>query len=105
MAVDGDIGAHELRWATDTAAELEIRTRQGSFEFVDDIPAFIDLEATVRKFNPKTRFVLTGSRSEKTLGRMFRQKSRYVIDLVGETGVLDLVALMKYLKAIMWEFI
>ena len=60
---------------------------------------FIDLEAAVRKFNPKTRFVLTGSRSEKTLGRMFRQKSRYVIDLVGETGVLDLVALMKYLKA------
>jgi ADP-heptose:LPS heptosyltransferase len=59
---------------------------------------FIKLEAEARRLDPRIRFVLTGSKGERALARVFRRKSKHVIDLLGKTSVLELTALMDYLK-------
>lgn len=59
---------------------------------------FIALEAAARKYNPRMRFVLTGSKTEKSLGNIFKRQSKDVIDLTGKFSVLELAALMSYLR-------
>jgi len=59
---------------------------------------FIALEAAARKYNPRMRFVLTGSKTEKSLGKIFKRQSKDVIDLTGKISVLELAALMSYLR-------
>jgi len=59
---------------------------------------FIELEAAARKDEPRMRFVLTGSKNEKSLGNIFKRQSKDVIDLTGNISVLELAALMSYLR-------
>ncbi|HEY3698988.1 MAG TPA: glycosyltransferase family 9 protein, partial [Spongiibacteraceae bacterium] len=58
---------------------------------------FVALEAALRKKNSRIRFVLTGSKGEKSLGRKFVKLAPTAINLIDKTAVLDLAALMKSL--------
>lgn len=59
---------------------------------------FLELEATLRKENPRIRFVLTGSKSEQHLAQKFIKSAPSSINLIDKTSVLELAALMHYLK-------
>jgi ADP-heptose:LPS heptosyltransferase len=58
---------------------------------------FIELEARLRHTNPCFRLVLTGSKSEKKLGKIFMKAAPATIDLIGKTSVTELAALMRSL--------
>lgn len=59
---------------------------------------FVALEAALRRKNSRIRFVLTGSKGEKNLGRKFVKLAPTAINLIDKTSVLDLAALMKSLS-------
>lgn len=58
----------------------------------------LEFVEAARRRHPSHALVLTGSPGERDLGREFAGRSD-VIDLIGETGVLDLAALMSRLDA------
>ena len=60
--------------------------------------SFVKLAKKLQKHNPHIKIVLTGSKSEEKLGQLFGKKINNTINLIGQTSVLDLAALMSYLK-------
>ena len=59
---------------------------------------FIKLAKKLQKINPNVTIVLTGSKAEEKLGEKFCKKIYNVINLINKTSVLDMAALMRYLK-------
>ena len=59
---------------------------------------YITLALLLIRRDPRIRFVLTGSRNERFLGRMFVRHVQGSIDLIGRTSVLQLAALMSRLR-------
>lgn len=55
---------------------------------------FIELEAALRRANPRIRLVLTGSAAETRLGAQFMRAAPRTINLIGHTSVVDFAALM-----------
>jgi len=62
------------------------------------IKNYIKLEHKLKKINPNIRFVITGSKEEKSLGEKIMKRCPTAINLIDKTSVLDLAALMKFLK-------
>lgn len=62
------------------------------------IKKFIAVEKKLTQHDKRIRFVLTGSASESKLCQQLLQQSENAIDLAGKTSVLDMAALMQYLK-------
>ena len=58
---------------------------------------FIALEAALREIDHRFRLVLTGSKSERGLGEKFTRATPTVINLIDQTSVLDLAALMQHI--------
>ena len=58
---------------------------------------FVALEAALRRHAPGFRLVLTGSRAEQKLGKKFVEAAPSTINLIQQTSVLDLAALMESL--------
>ncbi|MAZ78061.1 MAG: hypothetical protein CMF39_05230 [Legionellaceae bacterium] len=58
---------------------------------------FVDVVERLHRQYPDLKFVLTGAPSEKFLARYFKH-SKHVIDLIGQTNVLELAELMKHFK-------
>lgn len=58
---------------------------------------FIRLAAELRAVNPDIKWVLTGSKSEQSLSKKFLKKQPQAINLIDQTSVLELAALMDYL--------
>jgi ADP-heptose:LPS heptosyltransferase len=56
------------------------------------------LATMLRAASPRVRLVLTGSRNERFLGKRFTKRMSQVINLVGETSLLELAALMARLR-------
>jgi ADP-heptose:LPS heptosyltransferase len=63
------------------------------------IERFPELGEKLHKKDSRLRLVLTGTKGEKQLLRYFKGNKNHVIDIMGETSVLDLAAMMKYFKA------
>lgn len=59
---------------------------------------FIALEHLLREANPHIRLVLTGSNSENILGKDLLKTAPRTINLIDQTSVLDVAALMHFLK-------
>lgn len=59
---------------------------------------FKQLEQTLRHYNPRIRFILTGSKGESHLCQQVTAASQQAVDLSGKTSVLELTALMNYLQ-------
>jgi len=59
---------------------------------------FIRLNEKLYKYNPNIRIILTGSKEEEQLGTKFCKNHPQTINLINQTSVLDLAALMTYLK-------
>lgn len=55
---------------------------------------FIELEAALRRANPRIRLVLTGSAAEARLGAKLMRAAPRTINMIGRTSVLDFAALM-----------
>ncbi|MBW1682049.1 MAG: glycosyltransferase family 9 protein [Deltaproteobacteria bacterium] len=66
-------------------------------EKVWPLERFVELERMARDLDPRVRFVLTGSRNERRLGKAFRARGARAVDLIGRTSVLDLAALIRTL--------
>lgn len=58
---------------------------------------FVALDAALRQCDKRFRLVLTGSKAEQKMAAKFKRLSPDVIDLVDQTSVLDLAALMESL--------
>ena len=58
---------------------------------------FIKLAKLIKQKNPKIRFVLTGSSAEKRIIEKFKKKFPDAIDVIDQTSVLELAALMSKL--------
>lgn len=58
---------------------------------------FIELEAALRRANPRIRLVLTGSAAEARLGAQFMRAAPRTINVIGQTSVADFAALMNRL--------
>lgn len=59
---------------------------------------FLILERLLKQHHPHIRFVLTGSKNEDVLAKKFIKRSPTAINLINQTSVLELAALMSYLK-------
>lgn len=59
---------------------------------------FIQLAKKIYQYNPAIRIILTGAKEEKKLGEIFSKQCQQIINLINQTSVLDLAALMTYLK-------
>lgn len=62
------------------------------------IENFVELQQQLYAENPNIKLVLTGSPSEQILAKKLNQKIPNVINLIGETSVLELAALMDFLR-------
>ena len=62
------------------------------------IENYLQLESTLKDINNRIKFVLVGSKGERALANRFKKKSVDAINLVGETSILDLAALMTYFR-------
>jgi ADP-heptose:LPS heptosyltransferase len=60
---------------------------------------FIQLAKQLQQFNSRICFVVTGSKGEETLAETFCKKIPNSINLVNQTSVLEMAALMQQLKA------
>ncbi len=60
---------------------------------------FILLDKKLHQHDANIRLVLTGSQGEIALGKKFQRHSPSAINLVDQTSVLDMAALMHYLSA------
>lgn len=58
---------------------------------------FVELGAELRKLDARFRLVLTGSKSERSLGERFVKAMPNAINLIDRTSVLELAALMRKL--------
>lgn len=58
---------------------------------------FVALEAALRQRDPRFRLVLTGSQAEQKLGKKFVKAAPSAINLIQQTSILDLAALMENL--------
>ncbi len=61
--------------------------------------SIIELVQKIYHENPQTKIIITGSRSEKILGKKLAKLSPNIINLIDKTTVPQLCALMKHLKA------
>ncbi len=59
---------------------------------------FVALEAALRKYDSRLRLVLTGTNAELKLGKKFVRTAPTAINLIEQTSVLDLAALMASLS-------
>lgn len=59
---------------------------------------FVGFTEKLQKYNSSIRIVLTGTEEETKLGTMFCKKFPNSINLINQTSVLDLAALMSYLR-------
>ena len=59
---------------------------------------FIGLTKKLQEYNSSIRIILTGTEEETKLGAMFCKKSPRSINLINQTSVLDLAALISYLQ-------
>ncbi|KPJ67375.1 MAG: hypothetical protein AMJ43_03690 [Coxiella sp. DG_40] len=59
---------------------------------------FIGLAKKLREYNSSIRIILTGTKEEIKLGKVFCKKFPDSINLINQTSVLDLAALMSYLQ-------
>ena len=59
---------------------------------------FIQLAKKLYQYNPAIRIILTGAKEEKRLGKIFCKKYPEAINLINQTSVLDLAALMTHLQ-------
>jgi ADP-heptose:LPS heptosyltransferase len=59
---------------------------------------FVALEAELRRHDKRFRLILTGSKAEQALGAQFKKLAPAVVNLIDQTSVLDLAALMSYLQ-------
>ncbi len=62
------------------------------------IEYYVELVRRLSAKSDKLRFVLTGSESERFLGKMFTKDCPDVVDLIGATNLFELTALMDYVK-------
>ncbi|HCU05331.1 MAG: hypothetical protein A2X77_04250 [Gammaproteobacteria bacterium GWE2_42_36] len=60
--------------------------------------SFIALSKQLKRYNPSIRIVLTGSKAEEALGKLFCKKIPDTINLINQTSILDLAALMSRLQ-------
>ncbi len=58
---------------------------------------FVAMARELAKENSNIRFILTGTKFEKTLGKKFAAKVKPCINLIGELSILELAALMREL--------
>lgn len=59
---------------------------------------FVALGKMLFEYDNRIRLVLTGTRGEKKLIKYFAGYEQNIIDVIGETSVLELKAIMQYLK-------
>jgi len=59
---------------------------------------YLAMVLQLRETDPQLRFVLTGSRNERFLGKTFLRQVPEAINLIGRTSLLDLAALMPSLS-------
>ena len=57
---------------------------------------FTSLAEQLQQLRPDIKLVLTGTRGEKRIARKYLRDRPNIVDLIGQTSVLDLAALMKY---------
>ena len=62
------------------------------------IEKFRALQEWLYEYNPNIKLVLTGQPSEQKLAKQLNQDLPNIINLIGQTTVLELAALMSYLK-------
>lgn len=62
------------------------------------VEKFIKLGKLLMEANPRVRIVVTGSKEEEAIGKIFSRKIPQTINLINQTSVHDVAALMKYLK-------
>lgn len=59
---------------------------------------FVELAHKLHDYNPHIKIVITGSKSEKTLGKKLGKLAPNIINFIDKTTVPQLYALMQYLK-------
>lgn len=62
------------------------------------IEKFSELQTLLYEINPQIKLILTGQPSEQKLANQLNKNLNNLINLVGKTSILQLTALMKYLK-------
>jgi ADP-heptose:LPS heptosyltransferase len=62
---------------------------------------YIALAHRLRAANPRVKVVLTGSQSEAFLAKLFLREVPWAVSLIGKTSLLELAALMDYLKVLL----
>lgn len=62
------------------------------------IKSFVELSKQLKHRYPSIRIVLTGSKAEEALGKLFCKKIPGTINLINRTSILDLAALMSRLQ-------
>lgn len=72
--------------------------KKPTHEKVWPLKNFIGLAKQLQRSDSRIRFVITGSKGEETLAQKFAKKIPQAVNLVNKTSVLEMAALMDYMK-------